>query len=620
MRVWLALLLMLATHLAQAQAVVHARIDRDVLDYTLNADFTYTMTQTTDQTLLTRRGLQALDRATFTFAPDKQSLEVAEAWVDQPDGTRVTVPPGSIFTRPSREAQAAPAFLNTVTTTVLFPQLREGSRTHVVFRMLRTVPHRLGFSVSYNAWLEWDAAAQDIIVNLPASMTFRWAQRGGVAVEDKVEGTTRRVIAHMPPSQRHDAEPAMVSPRDVLPVFLATTLPSAEAIGAMLYRDSAGSAAVTPEIASLAGRIAGDRIGEDAARAIHAWVAANIRYVPVQLNTLSDFVGHTAAEVLKAGFGDSRDFVALCRGLLAARGIDGQAALVEAGTRYADPVLVTPHFADHEILYLPAFDRWLNPVDRNTPYDGLDRRLSGKLVVLITQGGKVTHTPPSTPAAHRYVYTAQLNLDEGGSVHGTGRYSFSTTAESGMRRALANAMSMSALAADSLGASGESGFGSFSASDPKNLLQPLKLTSRWDSPNMVNHEGERIYLSVPQGLDLAPALSQRSKLAPRSERLWPALADASDLTWNNEIFLAGGLKVAQLPPNVEVETAAGRYSATYSEKEGTISVIRHLVIATDVVPAADYAGLRRLLYAAVVDARAVLALETAGPADAEIVP
>ena len=93
----IALVLLLPLSARAAEPALHARIDSNVAHYVVNRDQTYTLTESMDATLLSRRALQALDRAVFTFYPDKQTLELVEAWVTQPDGSRVTVPPGSVF-------------------------------------------------------------------------------------------------------------------------------------------------------------------------------------------------------------------------------------------------------------------------------------------------------------------------------------------------------------------------------------------------------------------------------------------------------------------------------------------------------------------------------------------
>ena len=59
---------------AASETVVHARIDRDLAEYQVNRDLSYTRTETVDATLYTELALRQLDRAEQTFYPDKQAL------------------------------------------------------------------------------------------------------------------------------------------------------------------------------------------------------------------------------------------------------------------------------------------------------------------------------------------------------------------------------------------------------------------------------------------------------------------------------------------------------------------------------------------------------------------
>jgi hypothetical protein len=608
------LLLLLGTAPAGAQAphVTHARIDREVADYTINRDLTWTLTRSMDRTLLTRRGMQALDRSTYSFYPDKQAVEVVEAWVDQPDGTRMVVPASGRFTRPSAAGQSSPGFVASQTMTVLFPQLREGSRTHVVWHFTQKTPPLLGFNERNTGNIAWDTAVDETRITVPADVTLRWASRGAVRVEDTTEDGVRRIVAHMPAGQSWDGEPARVHGQDFQPLFLATSLPSSEAFGAIIHRAAEGRAAVTPEIAALAARIAGERTGLDAARAIHAWVTTNIRYVAVYLTPDDGYVPHQAAAVLKAGYGDCKDYAVLMQALLAARDIAAVPAVLDWGTQFVEPPLLTAFFANHEILYLPESGRFVNPTDRSAPFDALDRTLAGKVVVLVTAEGKVVHTPQTRPEDFRYRYQARLRLDGEGTMTGTAEYEMSPAVETSLRRVLSTVPSMPAFAVQLLAIAGDGGTGTLELSDPKDLLAPLRISASWESPMAVNPQGGEVYLRVPLGLDLHPLSEQRGKLAQQGARQTPALADAQDFGWQTEIALPAGTKVARLPPDVDVSTAAGRYTARYRAENGRIAVTRRMVVARNVVPAAEYDALRRLLYAGLVDTRAVLVLTPAG--------
>ena len=173
MRHWLArlvILLLAVAAPARVAHVAHLRIDRSDIVFTVNPDQTYTETETVDRTLLTTRGIQACDRSAITYYPDSQTLEVLEAWVDQPDGTRLQVGPENRFTRPSAASESAPGFTGSLTTTVVYPQLRPGSRTHVSFRRVQTTPPLLGFNVWSEAEDEDPVLEDRVTIDLPADL------------------------------------------------------------------------------------------------------------------------------------------------------------------------------------------------------------------------------------------------------------------------------------------------------------------------------------------------------------------------------------------------------------------------------------------------------------------
>ena len=463
--VWASILLLVPALLAPqawAEHTVHARIDRDVASYEVHRDLTWMLVEERDLTLFTQRGIHANDRSAWTFYPDKQALELVEAWVDQPDGTRVTVPPGSIFTRPSAAAQSAPGFVDSLTTTVLFPQLREGSRTHVVWRRTQKTPGLFGFNVQDEVAYQWDTGVDETRIAIPADVDLHWRSRG-FEVADRVADGVRRIVARVHDLKGQDVEPMMVSIDDFQPTFEATTLPAMAAIGAIVYRESKDRAAVTPEISALAARIAGTSTGLDAARAIYDWVAGNIRYIAVYLSLDDGMVSHSATEVLHNGYGDCKDYVVLMQALLAARGIAALPAGIDWGTRYADPVSWAPFFTNHRIIYLPEFQHFANPTDGYAGFDALDRRLSGKLVVLATPDGAVIRTPASTPERNQYRMQSHLRLTADGAIDGTASYEMSPNAEEQARAMVSSASSMTDLAERLLQRTLEVGFGTMQA-------------------------------------------------------------------------------------------------------------------------------------------------------------
>ena len=594
---------------AVAQAPPHARIDRLERVYDVHSDLTYVETVTAEAAVFTPRGIHAHDRASRSFAPDAQTLEVMEAWVDEPDGTRIEVAAADRFTRPSAAAQSAPGFSGSLTTTVLFPQLRPGSRTHIVWRLVQRTPPLLGFNVDAIPPLDTPVGEAGVSITAPASLPLHWAARGGFMVDDRTEGGVRHITARITDTMAEPAEQDMPDASDFAPLFLLTTLPDLAELGAIYWRGAQGRAAVTPAIAELAGRIAGGRSGLDAVRAVYDWVAGNIRYVAVYLDPDDGWVPHAAAEVLARGYGDCKDHVALMQALLAARGIRAQAALVDLGNRTEDLPLWVPQF-NHAMVWLPDFGRFANPTDPFARFDGSDRLLAGKTVVLATEHGAVLHTPQERPQDNAYRYDARLVIAADGRIDGSATIRPAGNLESAARAAIAGAADATELADGLLDGTPEGGFGEVQAGDPRDLSQPFVLHATWHSPHGVTFEGQEALLPVPAGVDFDPPAHLRALLSdqPRRRRLVAAPRDAQ---WTSMIVVPPGFAVTRLPEDVALRNEAGLYSASYERTGRDVRVVRRLVLARPVYLAEQYPALEAVIYAALTDARAVIGLARA---------
>ena len=106
-----------------------------------------------------------------------------------------------------------------------------------------------------------------------------------------------------------------------------------------------------------------------------------------------------------------------------------------------------------------------------------------------------------------------MTLGPDGAIDGTARYSMTSNMEIPVRNQLAAASSTNELAQRLLSNTPEGGFGTLDASDPQDLLHPLQLSGQWHSAMAVNVEGRQIFVHVPVGLDMYPAVQQRGKLS-----------------------------------------------------------------------------------------------------------
>lgn len=588
-----------------AQPVMHARLDRLERHYEVRPDLSYVETTDIDYTLMSARGIRERERSTNSFYPASQSLEAVEAWVDEPDGSRIVVGKDGQFTRPSEAAEDAPGFTGSQTTTILYPQLREGSRTHVRWRLTQKTPPLLGFEVWAQPPLETALTLGRVTIDAPADVDLHWSARGGFEVSERSAGGIRHVVATIHGVAAEAAEGNMVAASDFQPLFLATSLPRLQDLGAVYWRQSHDRAVVTPAVAALATKLAQGRTGEPAARAIYDWVAANIRYVAVYLDPNDGWVPHEAAAVLKVGYGDCKDHVVLMQALLSAVGIRAEAAMVDWGNRTTDAPLWVPQY-NHAIVYLPDYDRYLNPTNPYASYGSLDRRLAGKTAVLASPTGAVGRTPASQPTDQHYVDETRVTVEADGTVAGISNLSMTGNLESMMRALVVQSFSTGNLAERLLAATPEGGFGTFSTTGPRDLETPFAMVGTWRSPHAVATGSHGIFMTVPVGLDVNPPSRLRQFLSPDGRRQHAMVAAASQSEWRTTVSLPAGMTVERLPDDVALSNGAGRYVAHYERNGRDVVADRRLTINRDVFQAASYPDLEALLYAPLSDARAIL--------------
>jgi len=604
---------------AASSPITHSRIDRLERHYDVRQDLSYVETTDIDYTLLTARGIRERASSTFSFYPASQSLQVVEAWVDEPDGTRIMVGKDGQLTRPSESAENAPGFTGAMTTTVLYPQLREGSRTHVRWRLEQKTPPLLGFDVWAEPPLETDVTLGRIEVDAPVDLALRWSARGGFEVSDHADAGIRRVVATIHGTRAEETEHNMVAASDFQPLFLMTSLPSLRAMGAIYWRQSHDKAVVTPQIAALAARLAQGRSGEAAARAVYDWVTANIRYVALYLDPNDGWVPHDAATVLKTGYGDCKDHVVLMQALLAALGIRADAAMVDWGNRTTEAPLSVPQY-NHAIVYLPDFNRYLNPTNPYASYDSLDRRLAGKATVIATPTGQIGGIAASQPSDQLYRNVTHVAVEPNGTVTGVASVSMTGNLENMMRALVVQAFSPGDLAERLLSATPEGGFGTFSTSNPRNLDQAFTMVGTWRSPHAVATGPRRMFFTVPVGLDVNPPSRLRQFLSSDGSRQHAVIAPTGDNEWRTTISVPEGMAFVRLPADVALTNGAGSYTAHYRRSGADVVVDRHLVIGRNVFQAAAYPDLEALLYAPLSDARAILEISHVDDQAASVQP
>jgi len=178
---------------------------------------------------------------------------------------------------------------------------------------------------------------------------------------------------------------------------------------------------ITPTLATkLDSVVHNARTLDDSVRAVHRWVAQDVRYVAIELG-IGGYQPRAAAEVLQSGFGDCKDKATLFIALLNRLGVPAYPVLLHAGPRrQAGAPLPAIEAFNHAIAAIarPTGYQYLDLTAELTPFGELPPSDEGQfaLVVHPDRGEPVT-LPLTQPAANRLATVVRGTVDDSGFVH-----------------------------------------------------------------------------------------------------------------------------------------------------------------------------------------------------------
>lgn len=575
------------------------------LHYEVSKDYSYKLTMVIDSFAQKQAQVKDASQLAMTYDPRDISFRFVNGWVEGADGVRHKPAADAVFTRPSAASHNAPGFVSSVTTTIVMPKVTIGSHVHYEIEEAARKTSLTGFNPV--AWLyPFQNAREHVVIDIPATLPLTVASQGGFVVSETTKNGMRHIVADadLQDVSARDKEQHMAAFAEFEPLFLATSLHNYEELGSIYYGLNKDKSSVTPEIDALAKRVVGDRKGIDAARAIYDWTSRNIRYLAVYVNDDDGWESHSAATVLKNGYGDCKDHVTLMQALLKAVGIRSEPALIDWSDRARPLPLWSPDEINHAIVYLPDFDIFANPTSPFTPFGVLDQGLSGKLAIIADAHAEVRHTPEITPATAQFSTDGSIRVAPDGTVSGEATATMSPSIEASLRSVLQDPDENNRRMDLKLRGTAEGGFGRLNTTDAYDTDRPFKLTMDWRSPYGINPEAGAFVLPSPPNFDSMDAL--RAFLSRDDQRHTPMALTVRDLNWNYSVTLRQELKIATAPKDVDVHNDVGSYTSVYQKEDDRLVVHRRLVLKLKEIPAGSYKDLERLIYAAQNDFTAIV--------------
>lgn len=340
--------------------------------------------------------------------------------------------------------------------------------------------------------------------------------------------------------------------------------------------------------------VVGAKTRDDSIRAVHRWVAQDIRYVGIELG-IGGYQPRMPDTVIATGYGDCKDKATLFVAALTHLGIRAYPVLLSINAT-ARRDLPTPHQFNHEIAAVALSSggyRFVDLTSSFNAYGELPRSIQGGFGLLIFPDGRNEEVtiPADAPTSdvQTTTITGALSADgkfEGhyvetavGSIAAAMRASFASPLDSTQRVNAARTVARKYFSS----ADGDS----LIAFNGKDYAAPARVSVRIINADATTKAGTVELLNNPFA-SFAKMTTAADDIARLPTRRFPI--DASKivgrLTGISEfrVTLPEGWR-ARLPVNVSATSVFGSYTATYSQEGRDLLIDRRIVGGTGIYPA-----------------------------------
>jgi transglutaminase-like putative cysteine protease len=334
---------------------------------------------------------------------------------------------------------------------------------------------------------------------------------------------------------------------------------------------------------------------DDSIRAIHRWVAQDIRYVAIELGR-GGYQPRQPATVMQTGFGDCKDKATLFVASLRAMGIDAYPVLLNAGG-LVDPALTTIKAFNHEIaaVALPgkAGYQYVDLTSELNPYGTIPYPDAGEFGLLVRPDGhsEEVRIPADAPGSDRFALLQTSVLANDGSISGWFEQRGTGLAEQGLRQEMRSPMDstrraefMRQMAANVYpDAKGDS----LVVFDGKDLSATPRVAVHFHGGQAATRSGNTAILTLGVSAGTAPFDRIADELTAAGDR--ELAIDAKRVVGPltiigvTRITLPDGWHV-HLPPNDSASSVFGTYVARYKQDGRDFVVQRQISGGTGIYP------------------------------------
>lgn len=547
--------------------------------------------------VLRRQAVEPAAERRLRYSPDHQKLTINWVRVLTPAGETISDSAASMQETDVSARLTNPVYVNQKEVRLSLGGVAENTIIDISYTLRENQPYLAGDF--YSNWSVSSGAPvlrSRFVLDVPASVQPRITERNlDFDVQTHVADGRRTFMWATADVPRYRPEP-FAPDTNAVHMHVIASLPLTWSEIAAWYHElsrdrydlsSAAQAKVGELVSGAATRL-------DSIRAVHGWIAQDIRYVSVSLG-IGGYQPRTPDQVVTTGFGDCKDKTTLFIAALRSLGIDAYPVLLNINAAAVRPQHPSIHQFNHMIAAVADGDAYTytDLTADLTPYGELPVPEQGGFAVVVLPDGRAGEVvlPKMRPDARRITYDIVATLSEDGRLSGymvemnagygfeARRRLFSMPLDSARKAAV-----MRGLLGVLPGATGDS----IEAFEGRDLYAPVRYRIYFSGARGTAQTGGVHLFSFPFGvLDATRRIRTIERMGERKTsivaeevlRPLPPTIQTIDM----RVTLPEGWRV-RVPDDVIVNSDFGTYATEYSQEGRVLRIVRTENSAVGVYP------------------------------------
>ncbi len=534
----------------------------------------------------------------YSYSPDHEKFTLNWVKVVGQNGEVLSSAPAQMQESDVPASTSNPIYVNQKVVRISLARVAVGTIIDISYTVEETKPFHEGDS--YFHWNVTSSSAHSVrsrfVYEVPASVQPRLTERNlDFKVVTTEQGGRRTYTWARKDVPKYRAEPFAPDTNSVQ-MYVIASLPTTWPAIAAWYDSLAGNRyTLTPAIETkIRELVTGARTRTDTIRAVHKWVAQDIRYVSVSLG-LGGYQPRTPEQTFTTGFGDCKDKATIFIAAMRKLGIEAHPVLLhQSGTLVRKDHPSIRQF-NHVIAAIPEGNgfTFADLTASYTPLGDVPVPSQGGFVVIVQPNGRTreVNLPKMAPGSRKITYNIVGTLDTAGMMSGSmeeinsgqgfeaRRSVFGVPLDSARRATV-----MRGLIAIIPGARPDS----MQAFDGKDLYAPVRYKVYFSNGRGVANTGGAGIFTFPFGvmngnsrITTIEGFGAR-KTSINAEEVLRA-PPPSEMEVDMRITLPEGWRV-RVPTSVVAKGDFGTYSTEYSQEGRAFRIVRREISAFGVYP------------------------------------